>query len=127
MPAGSTARYAPPWPYGSGPQARRPSFMLARPEPIAVIAEVPDGPPARFTWRRVERRIARAQGPERIAPEWWRGIGRGANAKPARTRDYYEIEDEMGASYWVFRHGLYGSEEEGDQEPPRWFLHGLFC
>ena len=116
--------YVPPWPYGKG--ARRPPFLLPRPEPIAVIAEVPDGPPARFTWRRVERRVARAQGPERIAPEWWRMIGRPAGAKAARARDYFEIEDEAGAAYWVFRHGLYGTEEEGQEAPPAWFLHGLF-
>jgi protein ImuB len=96
----------------------RPAFLLASPEPIRVIAEVPEGPPARFTWRRVERRVARAQGPERIAPEWWREIG----TKTTRTRDYYRIEDEGGAGYWVFREGLYACEEEA----PTWFLHGLF-
>ncbi|MGE3516847.1 MAG: hypothetical protein AB7H53_17040 [Hyphomicrobium sp.] len=121
-----SSAYTPPWPYGKdGP--RRPPFLLARPEPIDVVAEVPDGPPARFIWRRVERRIARAQGPRRIAPEWWRTIGM---SRPARIRDYYEIEDEGGAAYWVFRNGLFGgAQEEGDEEaaPPRWFLHGLFC
>lgn len=119
--------YVPPWPYGRG--VRRPPFLLERPEPIDVVAQVPDGPPARFTWRRVERRVARAQGPERIAPEWWRLIGRAQTAKPVRTRDYYEIEDEMGAAYWVFRHGLYcGGEDEaeGNAPPPSWYLHGLF-
>ncbi len=40
----------------------------------------------------------------------------------SRTRDYYRIEDEAGAGYWVFREGLYGREEE----QPAWFLHGLF-
>ena len=104
------------WPQASGPP--RPSLLLPRPEPIRVVAEVPEGPPARFTWRRVERRVARAQGPQRIAPEWWREIG----AEQSRTRDYYRIEDEAGAGYWVFREGFYGGEEE----PPRWFLHGLY-
>ena len=121
------ASYAPPWPYGQGP--RRPPFLLTRPEPIDVVAEVPDGPPARFVWRRVERRVARAQGPRRIAPEWWRTIGL-SNAGSARIRDYYEIEDEGGSAYWVFRHGLFGgAQEESEEEaaPPRWFLHGIFC
>ena len=118
--------YEPPWPYGPGP--RRPSFMLPRPEPIAVVAGVPDGPPARFIWRRVERRVARAQGPERIAPEWWRAIGLGEAQKRPRPRDYFEIEDETGAAYWVFRRGLYGGDEAGDEgDPPTWFLHGLFA
>ncbi|MEQ1714390.1 MAG: DNA polymerase Y family protein [Hyphomicrobium sp.] len=117
-------RYVPPWPYGQG--ARRPPFLLSRPEPIAVVAEVPDGPPVRFVWRRVERRVARAAGPERIAPEWWRAIGLKEEEKRARARDYYEIEDEAGAAYWVFRHGLYGSDEESDA-PPRWYVHGMFA
>ncbi len=124
---GGSLTYEPPWPYGTGP--RRPPFVFQRPEPISVIAEVPDGPPARFTWRRVERRIARAEGPERIAPEWWRAIGIAQDQKRPRPRDYYDIEDDTGARYWVFRHGLYGGaeDESGDGDPPRWFLHGVFA
>jgi protein ImuB len=105
------------WPRAGG--LLRPPFLLARPEPIDVIAEVPEGPPARFTWRRVERRVVRAQGPQRIAPEWWDEIG---GERKSRTRDYYRIEDADGAGYWVFRAGLYGREEG----TPSWFLHGLF-
>lgn len=120
--------YEPPWPYGHyGKGPRRPPFVFARPEPISVVAEIPDGPPARFIWRRVERRVQRAEGPERIAPEWWRAIGLGQNQKRPRSRDYYEIEDETGARYWVFRHGLYGGAEDESDDPPRWFLHGLFA
>lgn len=125
--------------------ALRPALLLERPEPIAVMAEVPDGPPLRFTWRRVEHRVATAAGPERIAPVWWRSLPRlpgrcdEAEEEPAvaalgeravrasvpRTRDYYQIEDREGGRYWVFREGLYG---EGEQdEPPRWFLHGVFA
>jgi protein ImuB len=104
------------WPLPAGPA--RPPLLLERPEPIRVVAEVPEGPPARFTWRRVERRIVKAQGPQRVAPEWWDEIA----GKQSGTRDYYRVEDEGGAGYWVFREGLYGREEE----IPRWFLHGLF-
>jgi len=104
------------WPPATGPA--RPSLLLEQPEPIRVVAEVPEGPPARFVWRRVERRIVKAQGPQRIAPEWWDEIA----TKKSGTRDYYRIEDEGGAGYWVFREGLYGR----DEELPRWFLHGLF-
>lgn len=50
----------------------RPIRLLSSPEPIEVLAEVPDGPPQRFVWRRVVRRVMRADGPERISPEWWR-------------------------------------------------------
>ena len=76
----------------------------------------PDGPPLRFTWRRVTRRVARAQGPERIAPEWWH------LAEGAAPRDYYVIEDAQGRRYWLYREGLYG-ETGGSQ--PKWFVHGL--
>ena len=120
--------YEPPWPYGKSP--RRPPLMLARPEPIAVVAEVPDGPPVRFIWRRVERRIAKAQGPERIAPEWWKIIGAEAGQKPPRMRDYYEIEDDAGVCYWVYRHGSYDGDGEDETEGcdlPSWFVHGLFA
>jgi len=110
------ARKAARWP--PAPAAPRPPLLLSAPEPIRVIAEVPEGPPARFTWRRVERRVVRFEGPQRIAPEWWREIG----SKMSRTRDYYRLEDEGGAGYWVYREGLYGR----DEEPPSWFLHGLF-
>lgn len=115
--------YTPPWPYPRG--LARPSFLLARPEPIEVMAEVPDGPPVRFIWRRVERRVARAEGPERIAPEWWRMLEGDAHRHRPRTRDYYSVEDQEGARYWVFRQGLYGGEEDGTL--PKWFLHGLFA
>lgn len=127
--------------------AERPPFLLERPEPIAVMAEVPDGPPLRFTWRRVEHRTARAEGPERIEPEWWRGLpSRSAPAgarpsspgddpaaalgalvpppAPLRPRDYYRVEDDRGGRFWVFRDGLY--ERTRDEGEPRWFMHGLF-
>jgi protein ImuB len=91
----------------------RPLLIFDRPEPVSVIAAVPDGPPMRFTWRRVTRRVAKAQGPERIAPEWWR-LSEGGT-----PRDYYAIEDERGRRYWLYREGLYGETQ------PRWFVHGL--
>ena len=83
----------------------------------------------RCVWRRVERRVARAEGPERLAPEWWRALNASAAdtaaGKRPRPRDYYTIEDQTGAAYWVFRHGLYG--EETSDDPPQWFLHGLYA
>jgi len=128
LPERATQRHRPgepPMPWSVLPRLKplRPLFLFAPPQPIAVVAEIPEGPPARFTWRRVMRRIARAEGPERIAPEWWREIGR-AQPDPGRPRDYYRIEDEAGGCYWVFREGLYR-----DQAPlrlPNWYLHGLF-
>ena len=101
----------------------RPPFLFATPEPITVLAEVPEGPPARFTWRRVSHTVARAEGPERIEPEWWRALG--VSAKPApRPRDYLRIEDDRGGRYWVFREGLYDRDPEAGA--PVWYVHGLF-
>jgi protein ImuB len=99
----------------------RPPLLLPRPEPISVLAEVPEGPPARFTWRHVSHRIVKAEGPERIAPEWWCELGA---ASPARPRDYYRIEDMHGGRYCVFREGLFGRDT--DETPPQWFMHGVF-
>lgn len=93
----------------------RPLRLLARPEAIEAMAKVPDGPPVRFRWRRMLHEIARAEGPERIADEWWRS--------DRATRDYFRVEDRQGRRYWLFREGFYGSESNS----PRWYLHGLFA
>lgn len=100
------------------PRGDRPCRMLDRPEAVEVLAEVPDGPPVRFVWRRVPRRVRRSDGPERIAPEWWRAF-----RTDARARDYYRLEDEEGRRYWVFREGLY---QDGRGGNPRWYVHALF-
>ena len=70
---------------GDGP-IDRPLRLFARPEPVEATAAVPDGPPLRFRWRRALYQVARAEGPERIAPEWWRD---GEDL----TRDYFRVED----------------------------------
>jgi protein ImuB len=95
----------------------RPVRLFARPEPIEVLAEVPDGPPLRFRWRRVLLHVARAEGPERIAPEWWR-----REDDDRSTRDYFRVEDGEGRRYWLYREGLYGPRN-GE---PVWYMHGLF-
>ena len=94
----------------------RPLKLLDRAEPIAVLYASPDGLPKRFRWRGQVHEIARAEGPERIAPEWWRERG------TARLRDYYRIEDDTGRRYWIYRHGWAGDGRGG---PPEWFLQGL--
>jgi protein ImuB len=101
--------------------ATRPLRLLARPEPIEAIAEVPDGPPIRITWRHVAHQVARAEGPERIAMEWWRD-----NRGNQLTRDYFRVEDSAGVRMWVFREGLYGREMK-PPVMPRWYLQGLFA
>lgn len=96
----------------------RPLKLLPCPEPIEVIALVPDYPPRRFTWRRRGHLVARGEGPERISPEWWEDEeGRGT----PQARDYYIVEDERGQRFWFFREGIYGASEK-----QRWFMHGLF-
>ncbi|OZA93096.1 MAG: hypothetical protein B7X57_06130 [Erythrobacter sp. 34-65-8] len=94
----------------------RPLKLLDRAEPIAVLYASPDGHPRSFRWRGQVHEVARVEGPERIAPEWWRERG------AARLRDYYRIEDEAGRRYWIYRLGLAGDGRGG---PPQWFLQGL--
>ena len=88
------------------------------------MAEVPDGPPLLFTWRRVRRRVMRAAGPERIEPEWW--AGGGTSGRDEAVRDYYRIEDADGRRYWLYRAGLYGEADTGTGGPPCWYIHGLY-
>jgi protein ImuB len=102
----------------------RPLRLFARPEPIKVIAEVPDGPPAWFQWRRASHTVVRVEGPERVAMEWWR------SREEMLTRDYFRVEDETGLRFWLYRDGLYDREiaqREGEIVQPNWFVHGLFA
>jgi protein ImuB len=106
----------------------RPTRLLQRPEPINVMAPVPDDPPRHFQWRQHTHRIVRAEGPERLADEWWRlrpdGSRPPANSTPP-YRDYYRVEDDDGGRFWLFRDGPYALAANG-QPTARWFLHG-FC
>ena len=154
------------------PPNQRPILLLDPPEPVeASFIDVPEGAPQRFTWRRATRRVVRAEGPERISAEWWRGTRRinlktpfalslsepvlsgrrrraaeggrsslsaleertglrqaqpkrdfGTETSELRTRDYYRVEDDQGARYWLYREGLYGREAGA----PSWWMHGLF-
>ena len=114
------SRWAEPEP---GHPPARPLTLFSRPQPIDVLAEVPDSPPLRFRWRRVLHDVMLAEGPERIAPEWWRE----ASPAPA-TRDYYRVEDAQGHRFWIFREGLYEDGLYGGfRARPRWFMHGLFA
>ena len=104
-----------------GPTAPRPPRLLPRPELVTAVAPVPDDPPVLFRWRGRVHRVVRADGPERIGPEWWR------TAADTMTRDYYRIEDTQGQRFWLYRHGLYRpGSEGGGAAAPQWYLHGLF-
>lgn len=100
--------------YAAQRSLARPLLVMERPEPVEAVAEVPDGPPRAFIWRKLRHRIALAEGPERIAPEWWRESGGDV------TRDYFRVETAEGRRFWLFREGLYHRETDG----PRWFVHG---
>jgi len=112
--AALTARAGPAWEKGRP----RPVRLLGRPEPIEATAPIPDDPPVQFRWRGQVRRVRRSEGPERLAEEWWRRPP--GETAPSHVRDYYRVEDDTGARYWLFRAGLYGGPD-----PPRWWLHGL--
>lgn len=158
-PVTGSVRPAPaaPWkrPIAQRPGARslprpRPLRLLSRPEEIEAVAPVPDDPPVMFRWRKQVFRIEHADGPERIAPEWWNdGLGEtsteeaedfememetaaprtsaGPAISPAASptqdniRDYYRVEDRRGRRFWVYREGVY---RPGAQ--PHWYVHGVF-
>jgi protein ImuB len=101
----------------------RPLHLFDPPQRIMVLAQVPDGPPRRFQWRRYTHDVVRYEGPERIASEWWRRAQGHRPGQNGLTRDYYRVEDTRGRRFWVFRHGLYGTE----RATPDWYLHGLFA
>ncbi|WEK51700.1 MAG: DNA polymerase Y family protein [Candidatus Kaistia colombiensis] len=101
----------------AGEPPLRPLSLFDPPEPVEALGEVPDGPPLSFRWRRVLHQVARAEGPERIAPEWWRDGAGGPD------RDYFRVEDRHGCRFWLYREGFYAA----DRPQPRWFLHGLFA
>ncbi len=115
----AAGRPAAPWPAAApaGLPPERPLTLFARPEPVETLAEVPDGPPLRFRWRRVLHEVVHAEGPERLAPEWW------AEGVAALSRDYFRVEDQAGLRFWLYREGVYGRETAR----PGWFVHGLFA
>ncbi len=101
-----------------GPAFRsRPLKLLDRPEPITVLYATPDGCPKSFRWRGGVHEVTRVEGPERIAPEWWR------EKSLTRLRDYYRIEDDRGRRYWLYRNGIINDGRGG---LPDWFLIGFF-
>ena len=102
------------WPPGTP----RPVRLLDPPQPVEAMALLPDQPPVAFTWRGKRHRVRRADGPERIHGEWWRG-----SAEETAVRDYFAVEDEDGRRFWLFRRGDGADPATGDR---RWFLHGLF-
>ena len=100
------------------PKWPRPTRLLHPPQPVDTVSALPDQPPAAFTWRRHRHRIRRADGPERITGEWWR-----RDAEALAVRDYWQVEDEGGRRFWLYRRGDGQDAGTGDL---RWFVHGVF-
>ena len=46
------------------------------------------------------RRVKRADGPERVFGEWWK-----RDAETVAVRDYFQVEDDAGERFWIFRAG----------------------
>ena len=122
----------------------RPARLLERPEPIKTLALLPDHPPVSFTWRGIRRRVTCADGPERVFGEWWK-----QDAELFAVRDYFQVEDEAGERFWIYRAGdgedvprfetrrcraaarrdaLRAGQrgEDTTTGSQRWFLHGIF-
>jgi protein ImuB len=96
----------------------RPSRLLSKPEVIETVALLPDHPPVAFTWRGIRRRVKRADGPERVFGEWWK-----RDAELAAVRDYFQVEDDAGERFWLYRAG---DGEDAATGSHKWFLHGIF-
>jgi protein ImuB len=118
----------------------RPLRLLGRPEEIdGVWATIPDGPPVRFRWRKAQFDVARSEGPERIALEWWKELLHerllpdreqrrreklGLLPKPVPpSRDYFRVETREGLRFWLYRDGQY----RANGLAPRWYMHGMFA
>ena len=106
----------------------RPTRLLQRPEPVDVVAQMPDDPPKQFSWRRHAHRVVKVEGPERLADEWWRPRSNGrympANIVPP-VRDYYRVEDDDGSRFWLFRDGPHNAM--AGSGTTKWFLHGFYA
>ncbi len=81
------------------PDAARPVWLLAEPQPLAHLIETQP-------W------VLR-DGPERIESGWWDGND--------VRRDYFVADSPAGATAWIYRDHRYGIDDG------EWFLHGLFA
>jgi protein ImuB len=100
----------------------RPVRLFMPPQPVEAVWLLPDDPPVHFAWRGRRHRIAQADGPERVAGEWWRPEAAAVMPEEDAVRDYYRVEDEEGRRFWLFRAGLPGRER-----PVCWYVHGVFA
>ncbi len=130
----------------------RPLTLFTPPQPIRALAGVPEDPPQRFWWRRLEHTVVRAEGPERIAAEWWRAPelplavpepAKAAAPPPQPVPDAHDPDSHdpgvpIPPADRRFRDYYRLEDEQGRRfwvfregavtpgGPPNWFLHGLF-
>jgi len=88
---------------------KRPLRLFQTPEKVRALE--PGRPPRQFEWRRHTYRTAKAQGPERLTPEWWRDSDH-------RIRDYWRVQTEDGPRLWLLNFPGVKS--------PDWFVAGRF-
>jgi protein ImuB len=100
-----SAAFAPPPPSPWHPWPGRP-VTLFPPEPLDSAPL----PGRRFRWRGMPLTGAAAQGPERIAPEWWFDDPAWAGG----PRDYWQVTTAEGPRLWAFRTPATGG----------WAVHG---
>jgi len=86
----------------------RPLHVTAPPQRLHTTKLPTTEPPASFGYQGRTYHVASYWGPERIETGWWQG--------QLIRRDYYQVEDEHGSRFWLFR----------DLASHTWFLHGVF-
>lgn len=90
----------------------RPLRLMPAPAPISVTVfplHGSEGMPISFTRDGKVHRLNYADGPERIRGPWWEGRH--------KTRDYFDVEDDTGERFWLFR----------VLQTEQWYLHGFFA
>ncbi len=98
------------WPRPSRPRP----LVLWSPE-VVIAPDIPQVPAA-FRWRGRDWLLARAQGPERISPEWWLDDPGWRSG----VRDYWVVNTTAGDRLWLF----YG---HGAALSSGWFCQGCFA
>lgn len=98
------------WPVAPHPRP----LLLWQPE--LVHAPLHPRLPARFRWRGRNWDLAEAQGPERIAPQWWLEDPNWRSG----VRDYWVVLTGSGARLWLFF-------AHGGALSPGWFCQGSFA
>jgi protein ImuB len=91
--------------------------LLWLPEPVFGPAGM--RPPATFRWRGRDHAAVVAEGPERIAPEWWLDDP----AWRAGQRDYWRVVTDRGEALWLF----VTRDSSPDARSGDWFCQGSFC